>query len=421
MKKILVLIGVFINFSCQQPAIKYDIIIDDITIIDVENAQLIPNQTICINQNRIERISKTTAGEKKNASQIINGKGKFIVPGFWDMHAHVCWKDNLDEKLFPIFLSYGITGLRDMGGSLNTLNTFKQKAKNNPWSSPTLIGSGPILDGENPIHPSFSVSITMENYKQVLDSLVDHNVDFFKVYSLLPNDVLERIADYANQKQIRFSGHISEFVTPEMASELGQNSFEHLNGLDDIGRDSIRLQNFAELTKKNKNWFCPTLIIYQRKYELANNNYFHQPIYDRLDEDLKLEWQQEKVKNKVREQIDIKDLKNDLDRQKKLVKTLYEKQVPFLLGTDFAGMPFIYPGYSFHEEMKMLQDIGIPRFEILKMATLNPAIYLGITESYGTIEEGKVADLLILNANPVSDIINTLSIDVVVKSGRVVK
>ncbi len=120
----------FCIFSCQNDTEKYDIAITNITIIDVESSELLSNQTIYIRNGRIKKISSEKIIEKEIVDTIINGKNKFISSGFWDMHVHSCWKDGLDKTIYPTFLQFGITGIRDMGGSLDILNTFKNRAKN---------------------------------------------------------------------------------------------------------------------------------------------------------------------------------------------------------------------------------------------------------------------------------------------------
>ena len=164
-------------------------------------------------------------------------------------------------------------------------------------------------------------------------------------------------------------------------------------------------------------------MIYKRKSEFANNEFYVHPLINELDVDLINEWEQVKKnrQNKVLTQEDVLHAQNRFENQKKLVKSFYDGGVPLLLGTDFAGMQFIYPGYSLHEEMALLQSIGIPTFEILKMATINPAHFFGITELYGTVGKKKMADLVILNENPIIDISNTLNIKMVLKAGKIVK
>ena len=184
-------------------------------------------------------------------------------------------------------------------------------------------------------------------------------------YSLLPKPVLDSIANYAKGKNIPFSGHVSEYITPEDASILGQKSFEHLNRLEDLQNDTNRLSAFIKLAKSNNTWICPTLIIYKRKSEFAENEFYIHSLYTDLDNDLKNEWEQVKKKrqSKVLTEGEVLRSKERYENQRKLVKNFYDNGVPLLLGTDFAGMQFIYPGYSFHEEMALLQSIGIPPFE----------------------------------------------------------
>lgn len=407
---------------CLSQSTTCNLVIKNVSVIDIQNSKIIPKQTIYIKEERIAKIEKSKNYKKIVADTIIDGTGKFILSGFWDMHIHICWKENLNN-LFPTLLSYGITSVRDMGGDVKILNKFKTQVKDNPHSGPTLFGAGSILDGEKPIHADFSIPLTQNNVRKNLDSLYNQKIDFLKVYSLLPKPVLDSIANYAKGKNIPFSGHVSEYITPEDASILGQKSFEHLNRLEDLQNDTNRLSAFIKLAKSNNTWICPTLIIYKRKSEFAENEFYIHSLYTDLDNDLKNEWEQVKKKrqSKVLTEGEVLRSKERYENQRKLVKNFYDNGVPLLLGTDFAGMQFIYPGYSFHEEMALLQSIGIPPFEILKMATLNPALFFGISKLYGTVEENKMADLIILNENPIVDIKNTLKISTVLKAGKIVK
>lgn len=420
-KTCMLLLVHFSGFSCFSQSASYNVVIKNISVIDVQNSKIIPEQTIYIKADRISKIEKYRRHKKIVSDTIIDGTGKFILPGFWDMHIHICWKDNL-HNLFPILLNYGVTGVRDMGGDVNILNRFKKQVKNNPVSGPVIFGAGPILDGEEPVHADFSVPMTQLNTRKVLDSLYAQKIDFIKVYSLLPKSVLDSIAAYAKEKNIPFAGHISEYLTPEEASESGQKSFEHLNRLEELYDDKNRFIAFTKLAKSQKTWICPTLIIYKRKAEFAKKEFFAHDLYNDLDNDIKNEWEQVKKtkQNKIFTEEEALRAEERYKKQKLLVRKFYDKGIPLLIGTDFAGIQFVYPGYSLHEEMDLLQSIGIPPFAILKMATLNPAIFLGIRESYGTVEKKKMADLIILDENPISDIRNTLKINTVVKAGKIV-
>lgn len=409
--------------TCKAQSDSFDIVIKDISVIDTKQQLIIPHRTIYINGNRIVKIGSNKKSKRVTAKTTIDGKGKFISPGFWDMHIHTCWKDNLDESVFPILLSYGITGVRDMGGSLKIVNSFKQKAKNNPASYPKLFGAGPILDGENPVHPDFSIPLTSYNVKGVLDSLYKNGADFYKVYSLLPKNVLDTIMTYSEKIKIPFAGHISEHITPEEAVCIGQKSLEHLNRMEELASDPIRLSEFIHLAKMHNTWICPTLIIYKRKNEILNGYFEYNEIYESLDNDVKFEWEQVKKKrqSKTINEEETKNGNNRFENQKKLVKTFYDNRISFLLGTDFAGMQFVYPGYSYHEEMELLSSLGISNFDILKMATYNPTVFLGIDELYGTVEVNKMADLVLFSENPVENIKYSLKIELVIKAGKIVR
>ncbi len=398
----------------------YDLIIKEVNIIDAVNHQIKPNKTILVNSDTIVAIlDDFPQGNISDNTKIIDGNGKYISSGFWNMHTHVCWKPNLNKKLFPILLSYGITGLRDMGGRLDILNQFKEDSKQNPSSLPTLFGAGPIIDGPNPIHKDFSVAATNKNIDKVLDSLYKNKVDFLKVYSLLPKTTLETIAKFSNEKNIPFAGHISEFTEPIEAVRLGQKSIEHFNGMDYLIKetDSTSLKSFTNALLKNKTWMCPTLVIYKRKIDIIEKKDLFKPLYDDLDVDLKSEWQYA-LNNSSKSKDNLSQLKEDYNAYKKLVKWFYKNDVNLLIGTDFAGMPFVYPGLGLHEEMQLFSDIGIDNNDILKMATYNPAVYFGKHKTHGTIEEGKKADFVLFNENPVDNINNTRSIFSVVKNGK---
>ena len=421
MRCILFTLLVLCFISCNNKFRDATLVITNINIIDPVHQKIIPGQTILIKDSII--VGVVSAGlSKMNIADalVIDGTGKYIISGFWNMHTHVCWKDNLSQTVLPVLLSYGITGVRDMGGDVAIMNNFKKQILQNPVSGPVIYGAGPILDGDPPVHPDFSIALTKQNFKQKLDSLYTQKPDFFKVYSLLPEELVEEISVYARQKHMNFAGHISEYIPPVRAAQLHQKSFEHLNRIDELYHDSMALNGFIAAVKTNNTWLCPTLIVYQRKVEMAEGKKLQHPLYESIDPSLKQEWLQ--AQQKRREQGSAPDklamLKNTFSEQKALVTRFYKENIPMLIGSDFAGMAFIYPGYSFHEEMALLSQTGFSNYDILKMATYNPAVYFNITNKHGTIEKGKIANMVMLDENPVVDIRNTLKIGEVIRQGK---
>ena len=400
-----------------------DLAITDVNIIDVLNHKIQSDKTILIDADTIVAVLDTDSKQAYSSqTTIVDGSRKYVMNGFWNMHTHICWKPDLNTQLFPVLLSYGITGVRDMGGDLNILNKFKSQLVKNPDSGPILYGSGPILDGEYPIHPDFSVALTKVNIKELLDSLQRNKVDFLKVYSLLPKELVAQISVFSRKNNIPFAGHVSEFIIPLEAAELGQKSFEHLNRIEDLRFDTTALNKFTEAAISNGSSLCPTLIIYQKIIALAEGKDLYHPLYEKLDESLLPEWE-----DALRRKGGIGESDEELHQYKtrfeallKLVKKLHEKGLSMFVGSDYAGMPYVYPGLGFHEEMALLSKAGIDNYEILKMASYNPTIYFGISTTHGTVEKGKVADLVIFNDNPIENIQNTLKIFQVIKSGTLI-
>ena len=133
------------------------------------------------------------------------------MPGLWDMHFHLCWMNNNDSLLFPVLLKNGITGIRDMGGDLHIMNNFKSRMKNKMIIAPEIYGAGPILDGNPPVQPDFSLPLDdNSNIENLLDSLKNNGAEFFKVYSLIKEKQPTAIAAYCTTHNMTFEGHLSE-------------------------------------------------------------------------------------------------------------------------------------------------------------------------------------------------------------------
>ena len=378
--------------SCNNKFQDATLVITNTNIIDPVHQKIIPARTILIKDSIIVGIVSGGLSPINIAdSLIIDGTGKYIISGFWNMHTHVCWKDTLNQTVLPVLLSYGITGVRDMGGDVAVMNHFKEQIRKDPLSGPIIYGPGPILDGDPPVHADFSIALTRQNFTQKLDSLYSQKPDFFKVYSLLLEELVQSISVYAGQKNMNFAGHISEYVSPVKAAQLRQKSFEHLNRIDELYHDSTALNGFIAAVKTNSTWLCPTLIVYQRKVEMAEGRNLQHPLYEKIDPLLKQEWQQAQQKRKEQgsspEKLAL--LRKTFSEQTTLVRRFYRENIPMLIGSDFAGMVYIYPGYSLHEEMALLSQTGFSSYDILKMATYNPAVYFNITHKHGTIEKGK--------------------------------
>ena len=421
MKKFLIIILFTLGFHNSPNVLAQEkyLILDNINIVDVINGGLIEKQTVVIKDSRIEFIGKSWKNPTYSKIRKIDGTNKYLIPGLWDMHFHISWNKTNDSLLFPVLFSKGITGIRDMGGDLRIQNNFKFKNK----VRPEIYGAGPIIDGNPPVMYDFTIPVDKNsNIQGILDSIRDLGADFIKTYSLIKRSELEKVADYSKKNHINFSGHLSEFIDPIVSINLGQKSIEHLNRLDRIwAKDPSEIDNIAQAMIKNDTWLCPTLIIYNKKAKLNTNSVFNKKYDKYIPSLLAKEWKKSKaVANTKNDSLDWQKKEEEFKQNSRLVYFLHRKGIKILAGSDFAGMPYVYPGIGLLEELKFLGEAGLPNLEVIRTATINPAKYFSIDKDFGSVTIGKYADLVVLNKNPLTDIENIESTELVIKKGEIV-
>jgi len=412
-------------FSCTQN-VKEDIqLFHQVQIIDPENGELKAFEQMVLKEGVIHYLGEKKSWDSYTITEEESFSGKYLLPPLWNMHTHLAWDAGNDSLFFPLLLSHGILGVRDMGGDLAILNSFKQKVKEDPAFGPQIFGAGPILDGNPPVMRDVSMPLdSASDFPYLLDSLHKGGADFFKVYSLLKDEALSEIASFAQQSQLTFQGHLSEYVEPEVSLTLGQKSIEHLNRLEEIAEnDPERFEEIGRLMVEKESWLCPTLVVYQKKAfmdELELRNDAHQEFIPEL---LKMEWEgsrERRLKDKTTE--DWSAAKELFEQQKAWVYQLHKMGVKLLAGSDFAGMPFVYPGLGLWEELDLLNEIGLSEKEVLKIACYHPIEFWELEDEYGKLEVGKKADFLLLSKNPLEDLQNLRNIDKLYKEGiRLIK
>jgi imidazolonepropionase-like amidohydrolase len=399
------------------------LVIRNVNVIDVVNEKVLPHQDVVIKDQKIDFIGRFS-GKKSIGIDYIDGSGKYLLPGLWDMHFHLCWEQGNDTLIYPALLKNGITAIRDMGGSLTIMQNFKERLKTNKTIGPSIYGAGPIIDGNPPVHADFSLPVDDKtNIQLVLDSLKNGGSDFFKTYSLIKEDQLRAIAGYCSSNNMSFAGHLSEYIDPEVSISLGQKTVEHLNRLDDIWQQNQkRIDTIGALMVASKTFLCPTLITYELKTKLRDSsivNKGYEPyITPSLMQEWKSIWQQRKERHT--KLSDWESLDKTFASQKNLVQRLHKMGVRILAGTDFAGMPYVYPGISLSQELGLLAEAGLSNFEILQTATINPAICMSAQELYGSVSVGKYADLVLLDKNPIEQIANIKAIHSVFLKGKLI-
>lgn len=432
-----------------------------VTVIDGTGAPPKTDMTVILAGYRIAEIAKSNTIGAPRFARTIDATGSFLIPGLWDMHAHPddpeLWPVNPPaqekEKLLTLLIANGVTGIRDMGGDLKLLQEWRARLGNNAIVAPHMYGCGPLLDGPKPMWPGSLAISTAEQGREAVRDLKKQRADFVKVYSLLPRDAYFAIADEAKKLKIPFAGHVPDSVTPEEASDAGQASEEHLLQIVEAcsDRDAVK-KNVAELRGagaspitlrrvyietmlatfdnkkagalfakfvKNNTWITPTLIVWQNNasFEEESAKYAERMKY--LPRYIREYWDPKNnahLKNRSAERLAVEKLL--VKKYLEIVGGMQRAGVKLMAGSDFGANPLLFPGWGVHDEMALLVKAGLTPMEAIQAATRNPATFLGLDRSVGTIEKGKVADMVVLSANPLEDINNTRKVNAVIFQGR---
>src|ERR1700752_1029988 len=234
--RLLCAVTVLLATAClAQSPTSSTLIIHDVTVIDGSGSPAKTHQTVIIGGGKIAEVGNSGMGfAGKLPGKHIDGSGKFLIPGLWDMHVHMVfgdWFPRGKEITLPLFIANGITGIRDMGGELEVLQRWRKDISDGKLVGPRIVMSGPMLDGPQPRFPSSIAIKTPEDGRRAVDDLKRRGADFIKLQSLIPRDAVFAIADEAKKQGIPFVGHVPDAVRASEASNAGQKSFEHLIGI----------------------------------------------------------------------------------------------------------------------------------------------------------------------------------------------
>jgi imidazolonepropionase-like amidohydrolase len=434
-----VVIGSFCSAQSPQPSA---ITIVNVTVIDTDGGRLLHHRNVSLRNGTIEDIRDSMLPKANKHSVEVNGTGKYLIPGLWDMHVHMAfgdWFPHSKEITLPLFIANGITGVRDMGGELEVLQQWRKEISAGTLLGPRIVMSGPMLDGPQPRFPSSIAIKTPDDGRRAVDDMKKRGADFIKLQSLIPREAVFAIADESARQGITFVGHVPDSVRASEASNAGQKSFEHLIGifegsspLEDeflkggksLGKflstfDQKRAEALFTLLAKNQTWQCPTLVWERGGNLLELSDFGHDPLAKYVPAYWKdVTWKRFEAEVKRDNVDDLATRRHFVDKELEVVNAMHKAGIPFLAGTDTPPGVYVFPGFSLHQELQRFVAAGFTPLEALQTATLNPSKFLGMSDRLGTIEKGKLADLVLLDANPLEDIRNTQKIAGVVVNGR---
>lgn len=428
--------------SSQQSQSVPTVVIKGGTLIDVRTGSEVTDSVIVVEGTRIKQAGRESEIVVPPGAQVVDARGKWIIPGLMDMHAHISGLKNLPLELY---LVNGVTTIRDPGGNLTPLRLTRQEVDSGKRLGPRLFFAGYVLDGNPPLWPDISVIVdTPEQAMSATDFLIDQGVDLIKVYNSTTEAALVAILRAAHERGLPVAGHVPRSMTMTRAVELGMDCLEHIRitgrellPVEEADRidflpyvereallwqrfdlDSDRMKELISFLAKSKVSLDPTLTVDEvnslglyEEYARDPNNRFlaRELIFNEAD----------LAPDVFRIPPELKDAAAAGFRKRlQFIGMCARAGVQIIAGTDGVGAGKLLPGFGLQHELELLAQAGLTPLQVIQAATINAARALKKDDQLGSIEAGKLADMVILSASPLLDSRNTAKIDGVMIGGR---
>jgi imidazolonepropionase-like amidohydrolase len=429
------------------------LVVTHVTVIDVTAHAARLDQTVVIDNGRIVSIGLSARAKWPKESRLVDAHGKVMMPGLWDMHVHLAGV-NADpvwskQVLLPLLIANGITGVRDMGGDLEALLAWKRDIETGTLLGPHIIAAGPWLAGGGNKTPEQLPVADADEARAAVRDLKHRGADFIKVISIPSKEAFFAVADEAKKQNIAFVGHLPFQISALEASNAGMHSIEHLlysafslsfsSKEDDLRQrliaaeqkgDSIAWEKIAhesdatydaakaaalfQALKKNATWVTPTLASLDTASHPEDWS-VDDPLLEFVPPALAKQWRDSFHDDEMKERAAwlARQAANDW----RLTGELHHAGIPLLVGSDSLD-PFVFPGESLHKELAELVRAGFTPGQALQAATQGATQFLGRERDFGTVETGKLADLVLLDASPLENIANTQRVAAVIRGGK---
>lgn len=434
--------------SCSPKGPDADIVIKNINVVDVNQGRLLADRNIHIKDGTII----STTQPPGNAETVIDGKGKYLIPGLWDFHVHFRGGDTLiaeNRHLLNLYLANGVTTVRDAGGDLaEAVLRWRDQIEAGIMKGPQIFTSGLKLDGPD---PTWAGSIELTDTSQVkaaIDSLVSMEVDYVKLYdSTIPADVYLEAIEQAEKADLPVTGHMPYTVNFRKTVEKGLDATEHMYYVfkgtsaseEEITRkmaegeigfgealNTIR-QTYSpkyagatyQLMKEEGTGVVPTMYIMEVLGNLHREDHSDDEYLDYIGEGIQKTYERRLQSARQRDEDAPNIYKDLLDEFSGIINQMHDMGVPIYAGSDSGPFnSFVYPGTALHKELEWLVRSGLTPAEALSSATIEPASFFGLQDSLSQVKKGYRADLVILEKNPLDDISNTRSIHTIILKGQ---
>ena len=447
MKQISLLFFLPALFGAQQ---LQTIVIRDVSVIDMNTGAIEPHSSVAIRGDRIVAVGPASKVKVPAAVKTISGAGKYVIPGLWDMHVHLWYKDHQ----FPLFLANGVTGVRDMGSRMKQIDAWRAQIKSGQLIGPRIVACGSPVNGPghkpDPLMPVIELR-SPADARRAFDTLDDDmKVDCIKVLSDVPKTSYLALAEVSRHWGVPIVGHLPNSMGAMEAANARQSSMEHLYGLllsCSSREEELREQRVVAVRKSDGPALerigaailesydprkaailfdrfklydvrqTPTLVMRKRSAFISTSELVGNPHLRYIDQSIRKSWP-DPSKGEAAYSADQQFLlRKEYERLFTLVHDMDQAGVPLLAGTD-SGDAYTVPGFDLHDELELLVKAGLTPLRALRTATVEPARLIRQEETLGVVRAQRFADLVLLDANPLTDIRNTRKIAAVVVNGQ---
>ena len=407
-----------------------------VNVIPLDKERLLQNQIVIVKNGLISEIGDAKKIKVPKDAQIVDAKGKYLIPGLVDMHTHLLsdgddYPDSIAEDELKVMVANGVTTIRFMIGTPEQL-VLRAKSDKGEIVAPQIYSASPHLTGKEQGN-NFVVN-TAEEAREAVRKSKAAGYDFIKITTFIKPEVYEAAVDEASKQNIRVVGHAdARFVTLARALKARQQ-IEHLDGyLEAVLADNAPTKNSVSdlYIYDPKNWESLDYVDEKKIAEIARQTVAANPFVDPTQHFMKNTFGLPRTEESIRAQPDFKFYPTKVqdgfinfykkhrlfqipaekrarwvEIRNKIIKAIYAAGGKIMTGSDTPEFLWLY-GFTMHREMKALNAAGLSNYAVLEAATKNPAMFFGTLEKVGTIEKGKRADLVLLNANPLDNISNT--------------
>jgi len=404
-------------------------------VFDPIAASFQPDRTIVIDGDHIRSVSGPNA-DLPSGARTVDCRGKYIIPGLIDAHVHLVHLANLShvtgDQFLPMFLANGVTSVRDAGDAIVAQSVIARSAELRPELCPRVFLTSPLIDKEPPLHRDIGYGLTdPAKVKPFVDDMVKWNVTTLKIYVGTPRTVGREVIKEGHRAGLKVMAHLGAYSAQD-AVEDGVDSLEHIWSVfnyiipaeaakqpdhrANLDLNNPRAQDLIAALAEHQVYVDPTLVVFRNMIYLNDLEEIHNhPDLTRVPQRMLDYWHSYRRSRNL-PLATRKARKKEIRKYQELTGLLHRAGVPLLAGTD-TPEPFVPPGYSLHQELEMLVESGLTPAAALAAATINNARALNQQDRLGTIFPGKLADLVILDADPTIDIRHTRQIHAVVRGG----